>query len=441
MSILQDAFKRSTGKNLTSYGRTSDDNIIRQRFNYVSEQTRRADITRQQEHFNKEKEKADKITNVLEGLNIVPNFFNALNSQYKEYPKKIKEDIKAASENLAKGEWGKGLFKAGVRTAGDTAIMLFAPISSAIGTVMQAFGGQKLIDKTGEVIADKTGITDWKLFQKFAMEHPNAGEDFERVLMLATVGMDKGKIEPKRMVQEVTKMIDHIKNPPIKLQVQSGGTTDIPLTKIANKMEPVRTEGVPKNIAEAKALSKTKQIPTHYGSRVDISQTSKHIVAEAKKLGLEIDIKGIPKIERIKLINERAKSYDFIKKDPAYAKEVVFNKKTPPEGIIRESVFIEMKRQALKDGDVALINELSKSTIGTEAAQALKALDDTWGTADPVRVIKEIRKTGQARAQKRLGSKTTVSKEVSTIKKQITSEISKINKTTKWETFVKSIQC
>ena len=118
----------------------------------------------------------------------------------KKFPHSFAEDVKAGAEDIEQGKLLKGIVKSGFRVAGDTAITLFSPISSAIGAVLNATGGQKLIDEAGEVIADKSGITDMKKFQDFAMSHPNAAEDFDRLLFLGLIGkggLDKKAKDPK----------------------------------------------------------------------------------------------------------------------------------------------------------------------------------------------------------------------------------------------------
>ena len=128
---------------------------------------------------------------------------------YNETPHKIYDDILYSSEDLRKGgiiNISKGVFKGGFRVAADVAIAIFAPIGAAIGSILENNGGQKLIDNTGQVIADKSGITDLPAFQKFAMQHPNFAEDFNRLLMLALATGEKGKIEPRKLLGEVDKV-------------------------------------------------------------------------------------------------------------------------------------------------------------------------------------------------------------------------------------------
>lgn len=135
-------------------------------------------------------------------LNIPVDFAKSLYSSWKDTPSKFVDDIASGSRDIQAGQVVKGLTKAAGRTAGDTVMAVYAPIGAAIGSVLNATGGTELVDKTGQVIADKSGITDYPAFQKFAMEHPNAGADFERILNLGFAGAEKGTINPKRMATE-----------------------------------------------------------------------------------------------------------------------------------------------------------------------------------------------------------------------------------------------
>lgn len=160
-------------------------------------------------------------------VNIPVDFAHSLWETYKQTPEKLIQDVQSGANDIApelgsdkptvKGSINvlKGVAKSGGRTAGDVAIAVFAPISSAIGALLNATGGQKLTDATGQVIADKSGITDLRAFQQFAVDHPNAGEDFNRILTLFMSKAEKGQIDPVRMASEsksfVTKLVGEAK--------------------------------------------------------------------------------------------------------------------------------------------------------------------------------------------------------------------------------------
>lgn len=158
-------------------------------------------------------------------LNVPIDFAKSLWATYQSTPSKLVQDVQGGASDIATGESnltksvqgggvgqffeglgnvGEGVVKAGARTAGDAAIAIFAPISSAIGAVLTATGGQSLIDDTGKVVANASGITDLPAFQKFAMAHPNAGDDFNRLLTLFMSNGEQGKIDPVKTAQDAT---------------------------------------------------------------------------------------------------------------------------------------------------------------------------------------------------------------------------------------------
>ena len=136
--------------------------------------------------------------------NIPVDFAKSLWATWDQTPAKMSADIRTAADTMVQGNALKGILQAGGRTAGDAAIAIFAPFSAAIGSVLTNLGGQSLTDNAGQVIANSTGITDIPAFQKVAMEHPNAGEDFNRFMTLVMGAFEKGKIDPARLVQETS---------------------------------------------------------------------------------------------------------------------------------------------------------------------------------------------------------------------------------------------
>ena len=167
----------------------------------------------------------------LRGAFVAPtiDFARSLWNTYEQTPAKLAEDIKSGASDIQQGNVIKGVAKAGLRTAGDAALAIFAPISSALGAVLNATGGQQLQDNVGKVVADASGITDIPAFQRFAMSHPNAGEDFNRILTLFMAKGEKGQIDPARIASEAktfaTKLVEFPPQTPTKLPVTAEGPT------------------------------------------------------------------------------------------------------------------------------------------------------------------------------------------------------------------------
>ncbi len=126
---------------------------------------------------------------------------------------KLKQDVQAGAADIQQGNVAKGIVKAGVRTAGDVAGTVYAPLGAVVGAGMKITGAQDAIDWVGKQIADKTGISDNAAFQKWAMNHPNAAEDFGRVLNISLAATDSSKIEPSTMVERTIDQAKGLTNP------------------------------------------------------------------------------------------------------------------------------------------------------------------------------------------------------------------------------------
>lgn len=112
-------------------------------------------------------------------------------------PLRLKEDVVAGAEDMQKGNVLKGILKSGLRTAGDVAGTLFSPITATMGVATEE-AGKALpgvanfisggINKVADVISNIPEV------QQFAMKHPEAEKDFERVLNLVMAKGVKGDI-------------------------------------------------------------------------------------------------------------------------------------------------------------------------------------------------------------------------------------------------------
>jgi len=163
----------------------------------------------------------------------------------------------------------------------------------------------------------------------------------------------------------------------------------------------------------------------------DISRTSQKIQSQAASQGISIPTSKLSKISRMNMADDAVSAKSAIAQDRAGVLEAIRNK-TDYNGIRPQTLFKEMKNVAINDGNLSDIMELASSNIGTETAQALKALDDSGRfDIDPVRAIQEI---------KEIRSKT---KDFNNAKNKLKAGVDKIAKPTKqsWNEFLDSITC
>lgn len=140
---------------------------------------------------------------------IVPNTIKG----FQELPGKLVDDVFSGSEDMSKGNIAKGVVKAGARTAGDAAGAIFSPLANTVGAITKsaatAFPGvAKAVDSGINTVSDL--ISNNKAVQDFAMKHPNAEKDFERLMNLLLAGGEKGSIEPSRIASETGEVFSKV---------------------------------------------------------------------------------------------------------------------------------------------------------------------------------------------------------------------------------------
>tara|TARA_R110000868_G_scaffold75379_3_gene217559 strand:+ start:4615 stop:6654 length:2040 start_codon:yes stop_codon:yes gene_type:complete len=123
---------------------------------------------------------------------------------------KLKQDVQAGAQDIQNGDVLKGIAKSGLRTAGDVAGAIYAPV----GAVLQATGINKVFDYLGE-LSQKGGkynpinlITDSKAVQDFVSARPNLEEDFGRALNIAFASVESGKIDPKTVIPRTIAQVE-----------------------------------------------------------------------------------------------------------------------------------------------------------------------------------------------------------------------------------------
>lgn len=294
-----------------------------------------------------------------------------------------------------------------VRSAGDVVIGVYAPISAAISSLLKLGGADKLINDTGQVIADRSGITDIPAFQQFAMSHPEAGTDFERLLNLATLGGAK----PKAIEQQAK--------------------------VVAEKLAQPKPEASPQP-AKAPTPKPTIQPPPTAPEGQAINTRAYKLLEAARTRGIIDEAGEIPTHQIKKMADDLAQAENLIDRSPDIAKSIAMGDTVAP-GTEIGSVYKALEARAIRDGDVNLIRELSRSKAPTEAGQALKAFDSIDPNS-PVRIIREINAARAARIEKLQGKNVPMVR--ATEKAALKTEIVKTtSKRPKWEEFISEITC
>lgn len=374
------------------------------------------------------------------------NIVNSTWQAYEQLPSKLAEDIKSSIANIQQGNisdfigfnngqgipgiggnLGKGITKMAIRPTGDIVGAIYAPVSSVVGELLGQ-KGQKLINNLGETIADKSGITDNVAFQKFAMEHPNAGEDFQRIANIAMSGMDSGKIEPARIVTEV-------KNLGKKFLGTAHLTTDIPVEPKPLESRFTAVEQTP--------LEKLKTL----GSETGGTQVTK-AARDINQYLVEQGVEAIPKeqlatFEPASLIEQKARVSDLLASDVNRIKLMALGKEPLPADITRPQIlFNAVEAFARENGDIQLLRDLGKSPFATQLSEAGATLGSHGFNDNPYSPVQNFKTLEQVRER---AIERQTAQPINKIKQteigKIKSEVKKINTKQTWSEFVESLRC
>lgn len=129
----------------------------------------------------------------------------------------LKQDVQAGASDIQKGNVIKGVAKSALRTAGDVAGAVFAPISAGI----EATGLNHVFDAVAKFVTDDTNrfnplrpeaallntFTDQKAAQDFVRAHPNLEQDFGRASNLVLAAIEAGAIDPKTAIPRTTEQV------------------------------------------------------------------------------------------------------------------------------------------------------------------------------------------------------------------------------------------
>jgi len=133
--------------------------------------------------------------------------------------RKLQTNISEAAKNIQEGRGVTGVVKAGLRSAGDVAGTIFAPIASGInavtgGKLNEAFSSiQQNVEQGKGIVGQAVDfVSDIPAFQEFAVKHPNAAEDFNRALNLAFAKSETGKIDPKTAIPRTIEQFSSAKD-------------------------------------------------------------------------------------------------------------------------------------------------------------------------------------------------------------------------------------
>lgn len=211
--------------------------------------------------------------------------------------------------------------------------------------------------------------------------------------------------------------------------------------KVIVAKETRSTQVVPYERTSAPGIPQTVKVGEPIGEgQTKVVGLSKGVEAKAIEKGLTKSLGDLPEYKTVNMKDQANKAADLLKNNPQEAIDIALGRKAPPAELLPESVFVAVENQALKTGDLALIKQLAKSQLTTEATamgQRIRTLGER-NPDSPVSMIRDVTESRQKAIEKRLG------KTVTEATQKITTDIKKKIKTPDkydWGNFIKSIEC
>jgi hypothetical protein len=394
--------------------------------------------------------------------------------------------LKQAGDAIGEGMW---------KNAADLVLGITAPISAALTVALKQVGQDQIINDAGQVIADQTGITDIPAFQKYAMEHPDAGLNFERLLTLATLGIGiggpkvgRGKIKTSEILAEADAVANKLvgQEPSGTRQLPVGGASREVPVDFANRYTPdaqlptINAGPARKAPVERKGSLTYEPVSSPYwdsfggaadeltivpepapvrapATRPQVAETAaerpkvmqdvpegeaintraQKLLASAVERGIIDETGPIPTHQVKNMAEDLDNAFSLINRDRAIAEDIAMGETRSPS-VEAGSVYKALEIDAIQKGDINTIMKLAKSELPTDAGRALKAFDST-DINSPVRIIRDINKSRTTKLEKR-GEKTEVvrKREISEVKKEIKQAYSK---RPTWEQFIDDLTC
>jgi hypothetical protein len=221
---------------------------------------------------------------------------------------------------------------------------------------------------------------------------------------------------------------------------------------LVKRKEQVSKIVVPVKKVEPKASESQKVEVRKSGeaiSKVDGTEESKTrglakgVEAKAIEKKLTDGFGDLPEYKGVSMKDQAEKASKIVNETPEYARKIALGEERPPEGVLPESVFVALEKQAHESGDVALLRDLAtKSNLVTEATtmgQRIRSL----GERNEDSVVANIQKIAKDRVdtfEKATG------KTVAKAKKEVVSELESIVKKSApkkedWHTFINELEC
>lgn len=195
----------------------------------------------------------------------------------------------------------------------------------------------------------------------------------------------------------------------------------------------------PSEASTPSSTGRTSQIlkPVEGTGELKTRGLSQNVEATAIEKKIADNFGDLPSYKTISMKDQALQAADLIIKDFDTAKEIALGNKTPPKGLLPESVFVAVEHDATINGDVQTLKDLANSKLSSSATtmgQRIRTLGER-DSASPLAAIQEVQK---AREEALATRGATIKQETVT---RIKESIKKVNTKENWSSFIESIQC
>jgi hypothetical protein len=178
---------------------------------------------------------------------------------------------------------------------------------------------------------------------------------------------------------------------------------------------------------------------------IKTSKLAQGVEEKAIKKGLTQGFEGLPEYAKVNVADQAKAAGNLLKVDPERATRIALGHERPPEGLLPESAFVAVEKQAHKTGDVDLLRRLAtESTLSSEATgmgQRIRLL----GERSPNSAVTGMRKVVEAR---KTAVETKLTKKGTTVNREISATVRQIRQSTPmkitrqdWHAFIEGIKC
>lgn len=229
-----------------------------------------------------------------------------------------------------------------------------------------------------------------------------------------------------------------------KSKIRPGIDKSAPLPGIQEKETMLPSVSGGKDLDKPKTSDVQSPLQSPSAGELRTRGLSRGVEAKAVEQSLTKGFGDLPQYHAVNMKDQADQATKLVANNYALAKDIAMGKKSPPDGVIPESLYVAVEKKALADGDVKTLKELATESRLTAEATEMGQRLRTLGERDPyspVSKMKEIVRTREAVVSKKLKGRTATGMKKE-IKVDLQKKIAKAKPTPKtWEDLLDELTC